>query len=113
MIPPEVSSGQCGGCCAIPALQQEKRAVQEEEVVVSAGTESGSVRMEAQAVSSDTQVTAPRGSVTADAEEAASHIPGKTDSPCKRKGRVHTLIFNTFSFAKLWFTNNDDIIICF
>ncbi|KAF6735885.1 Phosphatidate phosphatase LPIN1 [Oryzias melastigma] len=87
VIPPEVSSGQCGGCCAIPALQQEKRAVQEEEVVVSAGTESGSVRMEAQAVSSDTQVTAPRGSVTADAEEAASHIPGKTDSPCKRKDK--------------------------
>uniref|UniRef100_A0A3B3CEM9 phosphatidate phosphatase n=1 Tax=Oryzias melastigma TaxID=30732 RepID=A0A3B3CEM9_ORYME len=69
------------------SLQQEKRAIQEEEVVVSAGTESGSVRMEAQAVSSDTQVTAPRGSVTADAEETASHILGKTDSPCKRKDK--------------------------
>lgn len=87
MILPEVSLGQCGGCCQRPALQQqrEKSTVKEEEVVVTAGNEPESVRMEAQAVSSETA----SGLVTADAEETASLIPGKVDSPSKKKGRLH------------------------
>uniref|UniRef100_A0A3P9JT91 phosphatidate phosphatase n=1 Tax=Oryzias latipes TaxID=8090 RepID=A0A3P9JT91_ORYLA len=85
MILPEVSLGQCGGFCQRPALQQqcEKSTVKEEEVVVTAGTDPESVRMEAQAVSSETA----SGLVTADAEETASLIPGKVDSPSKKKDK--------------------------
>ncbi|XP_011490113.1 phosphatidate phosphatase LPIN1 isoform X1 [Oryzias latipes] len=85
VILPEVSLGQCGGCCQRPALQQqcEKSTVKEEEVVVTAGNEPESVRMEAQAVSSETA----SGLVTADAEETASLIPGKVDSPSKKKDK--------------------------
>ncbi|XP_041832744.1 phosphatidate phosphatase LPIN1 [Melanotaenia boesemani] len=84
------TSERCGPCPEIPALRlltQVETAVKE-ETVITVGTESESMRLEAKIETSDMQISTVGGMATrmmADMEEAVPRPVGKTDSPSKRK----------------------------
>lgn len=62
-----------------------------EETVVTVGMESESMRMEAQTLTAEMQVSTAGGAaacMVSDMEETMPRPQGKTDSPSKRKGNI-------------------------